>query len=174
MRCTALKTADGRWVAQRVLMAHSFGERLIGLLRLKALDLDEGLMLSPGASIHTFGMHYPIDAVFLNGQMKILKVSLHVPPWRIRLAPPETKHVLEVAAGRARALSLQSGTFLCISEEPHDRCDASRDRTSRTQCGASIQFTLRVPRVNPSHHARHDRPAECGTKAAKEADLMHR
>jgi uncharacterized protein len=153
MRCTALKTGDGRWVARRVLMAHSFRERLFGLLRVKTLELDEGLMLSPGASIHTFGMRYPIDAVFLNGQMKILKVAAHVAPWRVRVAPTDTKHVLEVSAGRARALGLNPNTFLCVDPDTDsllDRSDPPRHRPTTPLCAAPFRFSLRMPR-NAAH-----------------------
>jgi hypothetical protein len=99
-------------------------------------------------------MRYPIDAVFLNGQMKILKVATHIAPWRVRVAPTDTKHVLEVSAGRARALGLNANTFLCVDPDTDsslDRSDAPRHRpTTRSLCGAPLRFSLRMPR-NAAH-----------------------
>lgn len=114
MNTAGLKTQDDRWVARRVVMAHSFRQRLLGLLRHKALDAEEGLLITPGASIHTFGMRFSIDAVFLNGQMKILRLASHIPPWRVRLAPARTRYVLELPAGRIQALRLESDTYICM------------------------------------------------------------
>jgi len=114
MHTAGFKTQDNRWVARRVRMARSFRQRLLGLLRNRTLSADEGLLLSPGASIHTFGMRFPIDALFLNGQMKILRLAAHIPPWRVRLAPSRTRHVLELPAGSIHALGLKSNTYICI------------------------------------------------------------
>jgi uncharacterized membrane protein (UPF0127 family) len=151
MKTAALKTPDGRWIARRLLLARTFRERLLGLLQLESLAVDEALLLSPGASIHTFGMPYPIDAVFLNGQMKILRLATRIAPWRIRLAPARTKHVLELPAGRVRALGLQVNSYLCVE---HGATPVQLERRTnpcrgamRSRCSdANLRFSMRPPR----------------------------
>ena len=158
MKTAALKTPDGRWIARRLLLARTFRERLFGLLQLKSLAIDEALLLSPGASIHTFGMPYPIDAVFLNGQMKILRLATRIAPWRVRLAPARTKHVLELPAGRVRALGLQANTYLCMEHEATpvqlERREGSCCDGTRSPCqGEKVRFSLRTPRRRCWHRA---------------------
>jgi uncharacterized protein len=158
MKTAGLKTPDGRWIARRLLLARTFRERLFGLLQLKSLAVDEALLLSPGASIHTFGMPYPIDAVFLNGQMKILRLATRIAPWRVRLAPARTKHVLELPAGRVRALGLQANTYLCMEHEAtpvqlERRKGSCRDETRSPCQGEKVRLSLRTPHRRCCHRA---------------------
>jgi uncharacterized membrane protein (UPF0127 family) len=109
-----LLAAEGVCLATRVQIAGTFRSRLIGLLSRSALASDEALLLSPGGSIHTFGMRFPIDALFLARDFRVLAVARSVKPWRFRLAPPKTHFVLEVAAGRSEAVGAQVGMQLVV------------------------------------------------------------
>jgi uncharacterized protein len=151
MRVAGLKTNDGRWIARRVRIACSFKHRLVGLLRTNALAEDEALMLSPGGSIHTFGMQYPIDVAFLDRQLKILRLAVHLPPWRICYAPTKTKHVVELRAGMVQALQLKVDTFMCLESEEHDVCRTHHQRRG-TECNSAVRFSLRLP--VPAHPQR--------------------
>ena len=144
MRVSGLKTYDGRWIARRMRIACSFKHRLIGLLRSKALAEDEALMLSPGGSIHTFGMRYPIDVAFLDRQLKILRLAPHLPPWRICYAPSKTKHVVELRAGMVQALQLKVDTFMCIESDGHEACRTHHERRQHA-CTSAVRFSLRLP-----------------------------
>ena len=144
MRVSGLKTYDGRWIARRMRIACSFKHRLIGLLRSKALAEDEALMLSPGGSIHTFGMRYPIDVAFLDRQLKILRLAPHLPPWRICYAPTKTKYVVELRAGMVQALQLKVDTFMCIESDEHEACRTHHERGQHA-CTSAVRFSLRLP-----------------------------
>jgi len=80
-------------------------ERARGLLGRDALSPDEGLLLRRCTSIHTFGMRFPIDAVLLDREDRVVAV-VTIEPGRILLPRRRVRHVLEVAAGRGAALSL--------------------------------------------------------------------
>lgn len=82
-----------------VTPATTFLRRLVGLLGRGYLPDDECLWLHPCASIHTFGMRFTIDVVFLNKDMRVIGVSDHVHPNKIRLAPKGTTSVLELSEG---------------------------------------------------------------------------
>jgi len=92
-------TAVGRLM--RVHVASSFLARSIGLLNRGELGDDEGLLFVPGGSVHTLGMRFAIDVVFLSASVAVLKVATNVRPWRFALAPPQTRYVLEIRANRS-------------------------------------------------------------------------
>ena len=73
-----------------------------GLLGRSALDPDEGLLLRPAGSVHTAFMRFPIDVVFLDGAMQVLRVEPNVRPWRVA-GQRRARAVLELAAGSRRA-----------------------------------------------------------------------
>jgi uncharacterized protein len=150
MRLSGLKTHDGRWIARRVRIACSFKHRLVGLLRTSALAEDEALMLSPGGSIHTFGMRYPIDVAFLDRQLKILRLAPRLPPWRICYAPSKTKHVVELRAGTVQLLQLEVDSFMCLESEDHDVC-RTHGEPRQTACNWAVRFSLRLPEQADSH-----------------------
>jgi uncharacterized membrane protein (UPF0127 family) len=150
MRTISLSTADGRCIARQVRVADSFFARSLGLLRDRSMSEQQGLLLIPGGSVHTIGMRFPIDVVFLDRRMCVLDVAPHVAPQRFCLAPPRTARVLELAAGRIAAVGLLIGTYLIVPHEsdPVDESDA-RPRLHAppsTPCvRPPIQFSLRLP-----------------------------
>lgn len=150
MRLLELHTADGRCIARRVHMACSFRSRCFGMLRRRSLPEQEGLLIVPGGSVHTLGMRFNIDVVFLSRQMRVLGLAQHVVPWRIVMAPEGTARVLELAAGRIAATRLTAGTYLIVdrpSDDPGERATMKLPRAGRIQCERSpIQFSLRLPR----------------------------
>lgn len=88
-------------VAGKVERADTFGSRLKGLLGRGGLPAGHGLWLVPGAMIHTWFMAFPIDAVFLDGGLRVLRV-LTLPPWRMTPWVRGARSVLELPAGAAR------------------------------------------------------------------------
>ncbi|MFC4310183.1 DUF192 domain-containing protein [Steroidobacter flavus] len=148
MRTLELRTADGRCVAHHVHMACSFRSRCIGLLRRRSIPEQEGLLLVPGGSVHTLGMRFNIDVVFLNRQMRVLGVAENVAPWRIVIAPKDTTRVLELAAGKIATTRITAGIYLIVdqaSEDPSER-PTIKPGARHTPCErAPLQFSLRLP-----------------------------
>ena len=58
------------------------------------------LLLAPARSVHTCGMRRPIDVVFLDADLRVVKVVTHLMPWRAARAARATA-VLELPAGTA-------------------------------------------------------------------------
>jgi uncharacterized protein len=86
-----------------------------GLLGRKELPSDEGILLKPSGSVHTFFMRFPIDVVFLDRGLRVVAIAPDVPPWRARGAR-SAKVVLELAAGEASRRALTEGQTLLLSE----------------------------------------------------------
>lgn len=102
----------GEDVADSVRVAATDHARRRGLLDRESLPANEGLLLSPGGSIHTFGMRFAIDVLFLDQDVQILKCVRFLQPWRIAFAPPGTRYVLEIAEGTAALDNIQLGEKL--------------------------------------------------------------
>lgn len=87
----------------RVRLARGFFARARGLLGTRSLAPDAGLLIPRCSAVHTFGMRYPIDLLFLDHDATVVAIHPAVPPWRIRRLPGAAA-VLEVAAGTAAAI----------------------------------------------------------------------
>lgn len=84
----------------RARLADTFLRRLVGLLGRARLDPGEGLLLGPTRGVHTLGMRFPVDAVYLDAQGRVLSV-VTLPPGRLGPLVPSCRWVLELAAGGA-------------------------------------------------------------------------
>jgi uncharacterized membrane protein (UPF0127 family) len=114
----ALVRPDGTIVCERCTVADRMLSRMRGLLGRKSLPADEGLLIRPAPSIHTFFMRFPIDVVFLSRQGEVLKIAEHVAPWRTRSCR-HSYAVLELAAGEAGRRGLAVGDRIDAAEPPH-------------------------------------------------------
>ncbi len=88
--------------------ARRFDQRLIGLLGREGLSGDEALWIEPCGSVHTFGMRFAIDVVFLDRDDRIVRVVACLPPQRWCRAPG-ARVAIEFAAGAACRWSLVEG-----------------------------------------------------------------
>lgn len=94
--------------------AETFVERLRGLLGHRSLDADEGLWITPCGSVHTFGMRFPIDVVFVGRDGRIVRIVDRLVAGRVAFAR-STASVVELAAGAAHRLGLEAGQQLLWS-----------------------------------------------------------
>ncbi len=98
-------------VIRNVSKTSNFLERMRGLLISSPLTENEGLLISPCSSVHTFGMSYAIDLVFLDKQFTIVKTVRSLKPWRMA-ASKASSMVLELAAESLDKLQLTTGQQL--------------------------------------------------------------
>lgn len=85
-------------------------ERMQGLLE-KPLQTNEGLLITPCASVHTFFMRYNIDLVYLDRQFTIKKLVENLSPWKMS-ACPSASMTLELPANQITRLGLLTGRQL--------------------------------------------------------------
>ncbi len=103
----------GSVVCERCLLADSPWPRMRGLLGRSSLPEEEGILLRPASAVHTLFMRFPIDAVFLDRELRVLKVVSCLRPWRIA-ACRGAKAVLELPAGRSARVGLRPGARLAL------------------------------------------------------------
>ena len=107
-------------LADRVEVADTSAKRRTGLLKRTGLDPGEGLWIAPCEGIHTFGMKFAIDVVFLNRKKKILKVRPNMVRGRMSISL-RAHSVLELPAGTLEATGTVKGDqleFDHYDEEP--------------------------------------------------------
>ena len=85
-----------------------------GLLGRSGLPAGEGLWIVPCEAVHTFGMKFPIDLVYLNRNKRVKKVRSGVAPWRLS-ACLAAHSVLELASGTIHRTQTRPGDTLEIS-----------------------------------------------------------
>jgi len=79
-----------------------------GLLGRSELPPDEGILLRPAGSVHTFFMRFPIDVVFLDGDHVVVGIEQSLAPWKTA-GRRGAKAVVELAAGECERRGLQVG-----------------------------------------------------------------
>lgn len=85
-----------------ILLADTWKTRLVGLLGRASLSDKEGMLFIPGGSIHTIGMRFPIDVIYLDGENRVLKIVSEMKSFRVSFAPKGTNRVLELSSGNAK------------------------------------------------------------------------
>ena len=98
-------------------IADTFFRRFCGLMLRRKLPAGHGLLIAPCSSIHMLFMRFPIDAVWLDRDYRILKISPHLSPWLGLAFCPRAHACLELPAGAADALGWQEGWVLKAEEK---------------------------------------------------------
>jgi hypothetical protein len=101
-------------LANCIVLADRGETRRKGLLGRDRLSANEGLWIVPCEAVHTFGMRFSIDLVYLDRRCRVRKVRREVAPWK--LSGCLTAHsVLELAPGTILETQTQPGDTLEIS-----------------------------------------------------------
>lgn len=85
-------------LASRVKIADSMLGRLVGLLGKRRLEPESGLWIFPSRGIHTLGMLFDIDVVFLDRNLKVVVLRELVRPFSVTGLYLDAESVLELPA----------------------------------------------------------------------------
>jgi uncharacterized membrane protein (UPF0127 family) len=117
MRLSVFNLTRQTELAQSVGVADHGAQRRKGLLGRKRIAAGEGLWIVPCESVHTFGMQFAIDLIYLDRDRRVRKIREEVVPWRVSACL--TAHsVLELASGSIRRAQTEPGDkleFCCSS-----------------------------------------------------------
>ena len=105
----------GTILAQQGQWAATLFQRTIGLLARRSLGQDEALVIPHCQSIHTWGMRFPIDVVFVNRAGYVVKTVQRVTAFRIIWALG-AHTVIELPAGTLAKRVTKQGELLKIEE----------------------------------------------------------
>ena len=110
-------SSAGGVVVERCQIADSPLARTRGLLGRDDLPPGGAGCPRPAGSIHTAFMRFPIDAVFVDSDLQVLRIARELPPWRMAAARG-ARAVLELPAGEAERRGLDVGARLVLAAQP--------------------------------------------------------
>ncbi|HMD86830.1 MAG TPA: DUF192 domain-containing protein [Terriglobia bacterium] len=114
--CVYNKTRE-RFVATHAQVADGYFSRLVGLLGTTGgwARPGKGLWIVPSYGVHTIGMLYALDLVFLNRDLVVVDVEEHVRPFRISKVSFKADSVLELPVHSVFRTETRVGDQLEIS-----------------------------------------------------------
>jgi uncharacterized protein len=109
-------------VRVEIRVARSPWSRLLGLAVRRRPPAGQALLLPRCRSVHTFGMRFAIDLVWLDAEGRVLAIERGVPPWRVR-GRRDAAAVVEVVAGGGEraAAAARSGRIRAMAEPQRNR-----------------------------------------------------
>jgi uncharacterized membrane protein (UPF0127 family) len=96
-------------LGERVVQARTLLARARGLLGTRELPRGGGLWIEPCRSIHSFGMRYEFDAVFLDGSGQVIGACSRFRRNRVSPIFWKARGVLELPAGTIDRTATQVG-----------------------------------------------------------------
>lgn len=102
----------GTVIAGTVRLADTARTRRVGLLKHASLQQSEGLWIYPTQAIHTLGMRFPIDVLFLDRKQRVKRVYHRLVPWRLTRFVFGARSVVELAPGAIRSSGTEVGDEL--------------------------------------------------------------
>jgi len=97
-----------------VSIADTHFKSLKGLLGKRRLQEDDGLWIIPCQGIHTIGVLFPIDVIFLDADLKVIHMVEHLSPFRIGPIRVNCQSVLEMSVRTIYSSHTQIGDSLMI------------------------------------------------------------
>jgi len=105
----------GATLASHVELADSPRARRRGLLKRDKLNPGQGLWIFPTQAIHTFGMRFPIDVVFIDRKLRVKRIYHQLAPFRLTSLVWSAQSVLELPSGSLAGTNTSVGDELQIS-----------------------------------------------------------
>ncbi|HEX6505524.1 MAG TPA: DUF192 domain-containing protein [Terriglobales bacterium] len=89
------------YLATDLMLADTHWTRLRGLMATDAEKFPQGsgLWIVPCRGVHTFGMRFAIDVVYLNAEQKVVYVQENLRPWRMAPVRWSAVSVVELPPG---------------------------------------------------------------------------
>src|ERR1700684_4089627 len=107
------------YLATDLMIARTHWSRFRGLMATDESEFarGQGLWISPSHGIHTFAMRFPIDAVYLDRDRRVIHLEEDLKPWRMAAIRVKAVSVLEVPTGTIQASQTTLGDQIDILQE---------------------------------------------------------
>ncbi len=112
---TLVNLDNGAVISCTMEEARAFWVRMRGLLGRTEFPSGSALLIADCSSIHMFFMKFPIDVLFVDDRLRVLRIVPDLPVWRWASCPRACSTV-ELPAGTAGRLGIQVGHRLEIRE----------------------------------------------------------
>jgi uncharacterized protein len=106
-----------------VTPADTIFTRLKGLIGRLKIRTDEGLWVVPSSGIHTWGVLFPLDLIYLDEKFRVVYVTEHFPRFKVAPLRIRAASVLELPTHTIYSSQTQPGDQLviCLADEIEDR-----------------------------------------------------
>jgi protein-S-isoprenylcysteine O-methyltransferase Ste14/uncharacterized membrane protein (UPF0127 family) len=113
--------SPNRVIAANLIRAESGISRTVGLLCKSDFQPGQSLLIPECNRVHTFGMQYAIDVVFLDSDNRIVYIIENMKPRRVSRSVKNARSVLELPAGMCEKYGLKDGDLLDLKvDTTHD------------------------------------------------------
>jgi len=108
-----INTTRGTVIADKAIVAKTLIKRLTGLLSRSEFNKGEALIFHNTSSVHTIGMRFAIDVLFVNKNNVIMGVVTGMKPFRLSRLYPFCD-VIELPAGTIQESGTKKGDVIKI------------------------------------------------------------
>ncbi|MDD3150545.1 MAG: DUF192 domain-containing protein [Candidatus Gastranaerophilales bacterium] len=109
-----INAKNSKIIAEEIVVAKNFFSRIKGLLGQKVME--RPLLIEPCRSIHSVGMKFKFDAVFLNKNNEVVYLIEEMKPVRFSPIVFESKKVLELPVETIKNNCIQKGDIIEFRE----------------------------------------------------------
>lgn len=104
-------------LALELALANTHWTRLRGLLGLRPDDFrnGSGLWIVPCHGVHTLGMAFPIDVLYLDKTLKVIDIQQNLSPWRLAPVRRHARSVLELPCHTVMQTKTDIGDTIVIT-----------------------------------------------------------
>jgi len=117
-KARVFNTTKNSCFGEQIQMADTSLTRLVGLLGRRSLSPGGGLLIVPSQAVHTVGMAFAIDVIFLDKKYNVIGFREAVRPFRVTSVFWKALAVLELPVGTIRASCTQVGDQLKVDPIP--------------------------------------------------------
>ena len=111
----AFNKTKNECLARDLAVAQSFLARVKGLLGKQSIKEGEGMLLEPCYQIHTCFMKFPIDILFIDKNLNVIKLIKNMVPFRISGIYMRAKGALELPSGKLEETRTEIGDLISFS-----------------------------------------------------------
>jgi uncharacterized protein len=111
------------FLSLNVKAADTILSRLKGLIGRLKLRSDEGVWIVPSRGVHTLGLFFPLDLIYLDEHHRVIHLIEYFPSFRIGPLKTQAESVLELPTHTIYSSHTQPGDQLviCVAEEMKQR-----------------------------------------------------
>jgi uncharacterized membrane protein (UPF0127 family) len=116
------------FLSLNVTAADTIFSRLRGLIGRLKLRSDEGIWVVPSRGVHTLGLLFPLDLIYLDEHYRVIHLVEYFPSFRIAPLKTQAESVLELPTHTIYSSQTQPGDQLviCVAEEMESRLKTGR------------------------------------------------
>jgi len=101
-------------LGERIAVAETSWSRMVGLLARSELEPGAGLLIIPSQAVHTIGMRFAIDVVFVNREWRVVHLRPAMQPNRVTGMHWKAQFVLELPANSIAQTATAVGDQLAV------------------------------------------------------------